>query len=188
MCQIADFGLSAAQDPQGTAWLQRTTVLLNPGPCGVPLVEGCRGFFESSMIGSPPNSHSSLFSLRLRQVGTRGYMAPEVLARQPYDPAAADVWSSGVVLFILLAGFPPFQIADSSDWWYRQVAANRMDAFWSAHLRSATFSPDAMSTHALSRCSPRPPSPALSCRSSLTVSMMPPWISPLACAGVRRHS
>ena len=36
-------------------------------------------------------------------VGKRFYMAPEVWAGQrPYDPAAADVWSAGVMLFILV--------------------------------------------------------------------------------------
>ena len=42
-------------------------------------------------------------------VGTKSYMAPEVMARQGYDGAKADLWSAGVVLFIMLAGCPPFQ-------------------------------------------------------------------------------
>lgn len=39
-------------------------------------------------------------------VGKAYYMAPEVVAQRPYDPAAADVWALGVVLFILLTGSP----------------------------------------------------------------------------------
>ena len=39
--------------------------------------------------------------------GTPGYLAPEVIARQPCT-TAADVWSIGVIAYILLAGYPPF--------------------------------------------------------------------------------
>ncbi|RLN45163.1 hypothetical protein BBJ29_003329 [Phytophthora kernoviae] len=79
------------------------------------------------------------------QCGTRGYMSPEVLSCLPYEGEPADVWSAGVVLFIMLAGFPPFQIATNQDWWFRACAAKKHDAFWAAHLRSAVFSPGAMS-------------------------------------------
>lgn len=69
------------------------------------------------------------------ECGTRSYMAPEVLAKQPYDGAQADLWSAGVVLFIMLAGNPPFQMAVSTDWWFRAVSSGRHDRFWAAHLR-----------------------------------------------------
>jgi calcium-dependent protein kinase len=48
------------------------------------------------------------------RVGTLSYMAPEVLLRHPYT-AACDMWSLGVVAFILLSGRRPFHCRDRQE-------------------------------------------------------------------------
>jgi serine/threonine protein kinase len=43
----------------------------------------------------------------LTQCGTPGYVAPEILHGVPYG-TKADMWSLGVITYILLGGYPPF--------------------------------------------------------------------------------
>ncbi|QCD80694.1 hypothetical protein DEO72_LG2g1016 [Vigna unguiculata] len=62
--------------------------------------------------------------------GTPNYVAPEVLGNRGYNGAAADVWSCGVILYVLMAGYLPFEEPDLPTLYRRINAAEYVCPFW----------------------------------------------------------
>lgn len=62
--------------------------------------------------------------------GTPNYLAPEVLSNQGYNGSAADVWSCGVILFVLMAGYLPFDEIDLPTLYRKVNAADFSFPLW----------------------------------------------------------
>ncbi|KAM7268126.1 hypothetical protein ACFE04_010292 [Oxalis oulophora] len=70
------------------------------------LLLDCKGNIKVSDFGlSALRKHGDMLTTAC---GSPCYVAPELLANKGYDGAVADVWSCGVILFEMLAGYLPF--------------------------------------------------------------------------------
>jgi len=71
--------------------------------------------------------------------GTPGYRAPEVLREEFEDPKTLDIYSLGVVLFMMVAGSPPYAESQENGKWkfdkYYEALRNDVKKFWGAHER-----------------------------------------------------
>jgi serine/threonine protein kinase len=64
------------------------------------------------------------------RLGTEYYIAPEMRRYDPYSGMKIDMFSCGVVLFLLVFGRPPFRQASSIDPLYRYFSDDQSQNFW----------------------------------------------------------
>ena len=68
------------------------------------------------------------------RLGTVQYMAPEIQYGLAYDPTKSDIFSLGVILFMMLHGHLPFSEATENDPHYKLFVTNPK-GFWAYHAK-----------------------------------------------------
>ncbi len=65
------------------------------------------------------------------RVGTKNYMAPELIEKRPYRGTSVDIFAAGVVLFAMMTGSMPFEKnATTDDYLYKYIASKKYEQFW----------------------------------------------------------
>ncbi|KAK9137548.1 hypothetical protein Sjap_008142 [Stephania japonica] len=65
-------------------------------------------FGLSALHSDNSDNHNDNHMLHRTSCGTPAYAAPEVFGRKGYNGPKADAWSCGIILYVLLAGYVPF--------------------------------------------------------------------------------
>ena len=60
-------------------------------------------------------------------------MAPELHLKMPYSGNSVDLFASGIILFLMVSGHPPFVKADPRDPLYKLICTNKQEGFWKFH-------------------------------------------------------
>jgi len=69
------------------------------------------------------------------KLGTVPYQAPEINEGRPYSGAQVDLFALAIVLFITVAGTPPFAQADRNEFYYKLITNKKWEIFWKYHVR-----------------------------------------------------
>eukprot|EP01084_Bolivina_argentea_P202091 345345_1 len=91
--------------------------------------------FTFAKIDKNGNSNITMndWNIGRQQTSSKGFQAPEILLKnKPYNKKI-DIFSMGVVLFILLGGYPPFENAKTTDKWYQFIINKKYKNFWKSH-------------------------------------------------------
>lgn len=78
---------------------------------------------------------SSSISINETHKGTNGYKAPEIHLGEKYSGASVDLFASGVILFIMHTGHPPFLLPSGADPYYKYIAQNLIHNFFGKHAK-----------------------------------------------------
>lgn len=62
--------------------------------------------------------------------GTKTYMAPEIKKGYIYDGRQADIFSTAVIVYIIVHGIFPFKEASKSDHYYNMIASGQAEKYW----------------------------------------------------------
>lgn len=59
--------------------------------------------------------------------GKHNYMSPEIMANtEPFDGFAIDLWAAGVIMYIMLTGFPPYDQANRADQRFDLIVSGKL--------------------------------------------------------------
>lgn len=62
--------------------------------------------------------------------GTMTYMAPEIKEGKNYDGIHIDLFSTAVILFIIVQGIFPFKEAKKDEYFYKLILEGQLDTYW----------------------------------------------------------
>ncbi|XP_025898154.1 calcium/calmodulin-dependent protein kinase type II subunit beta, partial [Nothoprocta perdicaria] len=119
----------------GTPHNSTHRIPLSPSRCATPLLRGqpenlllaskCKGaavkLADFGLAIEVQGDQQAWFGF----AGTPGYLSPEVLRKEAYGKPV-DIWACGVILYILLVGYPPFWDEDQHKL-YQQIKAGAYD-------------------------------------------------------------
>eukprot|EP00485_Elphidium_margaritaceum_P017010 CAMPEP_0202730048 /NCGR_PEP_ID=MMETSP1385-20130828/186445_1 /ASSEMBLY_ACC=CAM_ASM_000861 /TAXON_ID=933848 /ORGANISM="Elphidium margaritaceum" /LENGTH=936 /DNA_ID=CAMNT_0049396321 /DNA_START=47 /DNA_END=2857 /DNA_ORIENTATION=+ len=103
--KISDFGISAIMDSSRQQKGATTPTTNSSTKSHHHMASSSSGSVAAEFYNMTQNS-----MMRTR-VGTLSYTAPEILKYRPYDEKV-DYWSLGVIMYILVCGYPPFDADD----------------------------------------------------------------------------
>jgi len=112
----------------------RTSVVIDLGMClRVPYASD-----DGDEVTDVSSGNLRVLIKPLIPCGKPNYISPEVLmSEEPFDGFAIDLWATGVILFIMLVGLPPWEFAREEDPRYKMVTnggLRRMLSSWNREV------------------------------------------------------